>query len=140
MEQPGFYSPKHVSKPWGHEVIFGHYKAGSGAEGYLGKLLHVQKGHSLSLQYHGSKTETLMLLYGKVRVTLGKDEDSLERRVLDVHTVLHVARGYLHRLEALENSCIVEVSTPYPNDTVRLEDLYGRTSSVPKKPPKRAKK
>lgn len=137
MEQPGFYTPKHVSKPWGHEIIFGHYKAGEGSEGYLGKLLHVQKGQSLSFQYHHHKTETLMLLYGKVRVTLGTEQGSLEKRVLDVHTVLHIPRGYRHSIEALDNACIVEVSTPFPDDTVRLEDAYGRAQ---KKPRKRAKK
>lgn len=132
MEEPGFYAPKHVSKPWGHEVIFGHYNGGDGV-GYLGKLLHVQKGHSLSFQYHNHKTETLMVLYGKVRVKFGKNEDTLERRVLDVHTVLHIPIGYRHSIEALENSCIAEVSTPYPQDTVRINDLYGRMTGAAEK-------
>jgi mannose-6-phosphate isomerase len=108
-----------VPKPWGYELIFAH------TEHYVGKVLHVSRGETLSLQYHEMKDETLYVIAGKV--VLEAREGAETRRVtLDVGDAFHVPPRLIHRIEALEDSDIVEVSTTELDDVVRLEDRYGR--------------
>lgn len=109
----------HVPKPWGYELIFGK------TERYVGKILHVNRGESLSLQYHEMKDETLYVMRGKIRLTL---QSGSERRdlTMEVGDAFHIPPRLIHRIEALEDSDIVEVSTPELEDVVRLEDRYGR--------------
>jgi mannose-6-phosphate isomerase-like protein (cupin superfamily) len=113
-----------VDKPWGHEEIF------AVVEGrYVGKLLTVRAGESLSLQYHEQKDETIALVSGRAELDLGTAADSLRAVALDVGTSVHVPPGLLHRLRALDDSVFVEASTADPGwreDVVRLEDRYGR--------------
>jgi mannose-6-phosphate isomerase-like protein (cupin superfamily) len=110
-------NPKIVDKPWGREVWYAHN------DQYAGKILEVDAGHLLSLQMHEVKHETLYLHSGRMRFTRGDDVfewnpgESIE---IPPHTV--------HRMEAIENSVILEVSTPQLDDVVRLEDRYGRTT------------
>lgn len=108
-----------VSKPWGYELIW------AKTDRYVGKILHVNKGESLSLQYHHQKDETLYLLRGRVELTLQKDG---ERRtvMMTVGESFHIPPLMVHRLEALEDSDLAEVSTTELDDVVRLEDRYGR--------------
>ncbi len=108
-----------IPKPWGYELIFAH------TERYVGKVLHIDRGESLSLQYHEMKDETLFVIRGKVRLTArsGDDEKELEMEVGDA---FHIPPGLIHRIEAVEDADIVEVSTPELEDVVRLEDRYGR--------------
>ncbi|HEY5610593.1 MAG TPA: cupin domain-containing protein [Thermoanaerobaculia bacterium] len=110
-----------VPKPWGYELIFGK------TERYVGKILHVDAGESLSLQYHEMKDETLYVMRGKVKLTL---QSGSERRevTMDNGDAFHIPPRLIHRIEALEDSDIVEVSTPELEDVVRLEDRYGRIS------------
>ena len=113
-----------VEKPWGHEQIF------AVVEGrYVGKLLTVRAGESLSLQYHDHKDETIALVSGRAELDLGTAADSLRRVPLEVGTSVHVQPGVLHRLRALDDSVFVEASTADPGwreDVVRIEDRYGR--------------
>jgi mannose-6-phosphate isomerase-like protein (cupin superfamily) len=113
-----------VEKPWGHEQIF------AVVEGrYVGKLLTVQGGESLSLQYHEQKDETIALVSGRAELDLGTSVESLRSIALEVGTSVHVPPGLLHRLRALDDSVFVEASTADPGwreDVVRLEDRYGR--------------
>jgi mannose-6-phosphate isomerase-like protein (cupin superfamily) len=113
-----------VDKPWGHEQIF------AVVEGqYVGKLLTVRAGESLSLQYHDHKDETIALVSGRAELDLGEAADSLRRVPLEVGTSVHVPPGLLHRLRALDDSVLVEASTADPGwreDVVRIEDRYGR--------------
>ncbi len=107
--------PKIVDKPWGREIWYAH------TDRYAGKVLEVSRGHLLSLQTHRVKHETLYLLSGRVRLTL-------DDRVLEwlPGTAVAIAPGTVHRMEALEDSILLEVSTPELDDVVRLEDRYGR--------------
>jgi len=113
-----------VDKPWGHEQIF------AVVEGrYVGKVLTVTAGESLSLQYHEQKDETIALLSGRAELDLGTSANSLRSIALEVGTSVHVPPGLLHRLRALEDSVLVEASTADPGwreDVVRVEDRYGR--------------
>ena len=111
---------KYVPKPWGHEIWFGMQNE------YVGKILHINKGHRYSLQYHEKKKETQYLLTGKVKFTLGKDIDNLQEIILLPGDKLDVYPGDIHRAEGLEDSQILEVSTNHLNDVVKLADDYGR--------------
>ena len=108
-----------VPKPWGEEIIFAHTSR------YAGKVLRVRAGESLSLQYHERKEETLYLYAGRVKARIeidGRRED----RVMETGDALHLTPGTRHRLEAVEDAVLFEVSTPELDDVVRLEDRYGR--------------
>ena len=110
---------RRVPKPWGEEIIFAH------TERYAGKVLKIRRGEALSLQYHVHKDESLYVQEGRVRLLLETD-GRREERVLGPGEAVHLPPGTRHRLEALEESTLFEVSTPELDDVVRLEDRYGR--------------
>jgi mannose-6-phosphate isomerase len=109
-------APKIVDKPWGREVWYAH------TDRYAGKILEVTAGHLLSLQKHVVKHETLYLLSG--RMTFTRNGDTFEWHP---GVAIEIPPETVHRMEALEHSVILEVSTPELDDVVRLEDRYGRT-------------
>lgn len=109
-----------IDKPWGHELIWAHTPK------YVGKLLCIDAGASLSLQYHVEKDETIYLQKGRLRLRLGE-----ETRELAAGDSAHIAPGIVHRMEAVDACEVVEVSTPELADVVRLEDRYGRAEAAP---------
>jgi mannose-6-phosphate isomerase-like protein (cupin superfamily) len=109
-----------VEKPWGHELIY------AVTERYCGKLLFVRAGHSLSLQYHERKDESLYLESGLAEVEIGANADEMRVDTLSPGAAFHLRPGTLHRLRAIEDSVFLEVSTPELDDVVRLDDRYGR--------------
>ena len=109
-----------VDKPWGHELIWAH------TERYVGKILHVKKGESLSLQYHHVKDETIMVLSGVLLFEHHAEGAEPTRTELRPLQPVHITPGLRHRMTAIEDCDIVEVSTPELDDVVRLEDRYGR--------------
>lgn len=111
--------PYRVDKPWGHEEVW------AGTSAYIGKILFIKKGHRLSQQYHRMKEETLRVLSGVVEFSL-ESMGAMETRELKAGDVIHVPPVTRHRLRALEDAEVLEVSTPYINDVVRIEDDYGR--------------
>jgi mannose-6-phosphate isomerase-like protein (cupin superfamily) len=119
---------EHVDKPWGHEEIFALVEGS-----YVGKLLFVTAGESLSLQYHHNKDETIALVSGQVEIDLGPSEQSLRTVSMSPSDSVHVPPGTLHRLRAIEDSVLVEASTAgsgWREDLVRLEDRYGRLGTT----------
>lgn len=121
-------TPKRIPKPWGEEILFAHTGR------YAGKVLKVRRGESLSLQYHEHKDEAMYVFSGRVDVTLGAPGDAAgtqaaERRRLEPGDALHLPAGTRHRLEAVEDAILFEVSTPELEDVVRLEDDYGRSGT-----------
>ena len=112
-----------VEKPWGHELRW------ATTDRYLGKVLHIKRGEALSLQYHERKDEYLYLVGGSVEIELGAEDGSLDRHRMGAGDTLHISPGTRHRLTALEDSDIYEVSTPEVDDVVRLEDRYGRAGT-----------
>lgn len=113
---------KRVEKPWGYELWWAF------TDRYVGKLLHVEKGESLSLQYHIKKDETIWIQSGKLLFETRSTpaEGPLERREMKPGDAFHITPGTVHRMTALETCDILEVSTPEVDDVVRLEDRYGR--------------
>jgi mannose-6-phosphate isomerase len=110
---------KRVEKPWGYELWW------AVTDRYVGKVIHVNKGHALSLQYHNRKDETIFVWAGKILFER-QEGDTLVSRELVPGDAVHVTPPTVHRMTALEDSDIFEVSTPETDDVVRLEDRYGR--------------
>jgi mannose-6-phosphate isomerase len=112
---------KRVDKPWGHEIWW------AATDSYAGKFLHVDAGHRLSLQLHRKKDETSYLLEGRMLLLRGDGPDDLTEEELTVGSCWRNPPGVVHTIEALEDSVVVEVSTPEVDDVVRLDDRYGRS-------------
>ena len=109
-----------VPKPWGEEILF----ARTGR--YAGKVLRIRAGESLSLQYHERKDESIYLHQGSLRLLLPDEAPDLQVRTLRAGESVHLPPGTRHRMEALSECVVFEVSTPELEDVVRLEDRYGR--------------
>jgi quercetin dioxygenase-like cupin family protein len=109
-----------VEKPWGHELHW------AKTDRYVGKVIHVNAGHALSLQFHNVKDETIFLWSGRIRFEIEMD-GVLTARDMAPGEAVHITPGTIHRMTALEDSDIFEVSTPELDDVVRLEDRYGRS-------------
>ena len=108
-----------VDKPWGYELHW------AKTDRYVGKVLHVNAGHALSLQYHNRKEETILLWAGHLLFEIEKN-GSLTKLEMKPGDRVHVAPKTVHRMTALQDCDIFEVSTPELDDVVRLEDRYGR--------------
>ena len=109
-----------VDKPWGHELIWAH------TDRYVGKILHVRAGEALSLQYHRVKDETIMVLTGRMQLIYFAEGEPPRSRDLLPREPFHIAPGVRHRMIAIEDTDVLEVSTGENDDVVRLEDRYGR--------------
>ena len=115
------FEPRRVEKPWGHELIW------ALAEAYCGKLLFVRAGCSLSLQFHRVKDESWYVQSGRAELQLGDPGEAvLNTEVIGPGMCFRYRPGTVHRLKAIDDTTIVEVSTPQLDDVVRLEDRYGR--------------
>ena len=126
MSQIAIQPAKIVNKPWGYEIIWAH------TERYVGKILHINKGESLSYQYHVVKDETVRLLSGVLDLELDNGGEHSQLRLAPGES-LHIVPGMKHRMTAVEDCDVLEVSTPELDDVVRLEDRYGRADSAEKK-------
>ena len=109
-----------VDKPWGWELVWAE------AENYVGKLLFVRAGESLSLQYHEVKDESWLVQEGRARLELGQVGGELEMVEITPGDTYRFGPGTVHRVTAVEDTLVVEVSTNHLTDVVRLEDRYGR--------------
>ena len=113
-------SPRRVEKPWGWELVWAE------ADAYAGKLLFVRAGESLSLQYHEAKDESWLVQEGRARLELGGVGDELETIEITAGDAFRFRPRTGHRVTAIEDTIVVEVSTTQLDDVVRLEDEYGR--------------
>ena len=111
--------PHRVEKPWGHELIW------ALTDRYVGKILHIEPGHLLSLQYHEKKDETIHVLKGEIIFRVQEGEELVERPMLEGESY-HITPHTVHQMEAVVPSDLLEASTPEIDDVVRLEDRYGR--------------
>ena len=115
------FEPRRVDKPWGWELIW------AVADAYVGKVLFVKAGESLSLQYHEEKDESWYIESGRARLELGDvGQETLDEDIIETGACFRYRPGTVHRVTALEDTTILEVSTPHLDDVVRLEDKYGR--------------
>jgi mannose-6-phosphate isomerase len=113
-------APRRVEKPWGWELVWAE------SEHYAGKLLFVRAGHALSLQYHREKDESWLVQEGRATLELGTLDDELEATEIHPGDAFRYRPGTVHRVTAIEDTLIIEVSTPQLDDVVRLDDRYGR--------------
>ena len=111
-----------VDKPWGYELRW------ALTDRYVGKVIHITGGQALSLQYHDVKDETILVWTGRIRFEI-QEESGMTIRELGPGESAHISPGVVHRMTALVDSDIFEVSTPELDDVVRLEDRYGRVES-----------
>ena len=119
------FEPERVEKPWGHELIW------ALSELYAGKLLSVKAGHELSLQFHREKDESWYVLEGRAELDLARaGEKTTSSEVVTPGAAFRIRPGTVHRIRALEDTVILEVSTPQLDDVVRLDDAYGRAGST----------
>jgi len=110
-----------VKKPWGHEEIWAE------TDRYCGKMLYIQAGKRLSLQYHEKKIETIRVMQGTLHLTLQDSKGIIFDKKLNAGESYHVAQGTVHRFGALDHDVVlVEVSTTELDDVIRLEDDYER--------------
>ena len=123
MSDDGQRRAERIEKPWGHELIWAH------TDRYVGKILRIRAGEALSLQYHRFKDETLRVLDGSLDFEAGEAPDRMVRHRLEAGAVVHVPPGTLHRLTAVTDCRLLEVSTPELDDVVRLDDRYGRAGT-----------
>ena len=113
--------PYKVEKPWGWELIWAR------TDRYVGKVLHVKAGHILSLQYHHRKDETMHVLRGELILrSRRQDETELVERPFKAGESVHIPPMLVHQIEAVEDTDVLEASTPELDDLVRLQDRYGR--------------
>ena len=120
LERWGF-QVRRVEKPWGHELIW------ALSESYCGKVLFVKAGAALSLQFHNEKDESWLVQSGRAKLELGEvGQAVLNEEVISAGAAFRYRPGTVHRITAIEDTTILEVSTPHLDDVVRLEDRYGR--------------
>jgi mannose-6-phosphate isomerase len=112
--------PRRVDKPWGWELVWAE------TDHYAGKLLFIRGGEALSLQLHEVKDESWLVQQGRARLELGTAAHELEELEIVAGDAFHLRPGTLHRLTAIEDTLVIEVSTPDLDDVVRLGDRYGR--------------
>ena len=115
------FEPRKVEKPWGYELIWAE------TEQYVGKVLFVKAGESLSLQFHRVKDESWLVQEGRAKLELGSVGNAvLKEEVIAPGATFRFRPGTVHRVTAIEDTTILEVSTAHLDDVVRLEDSYGR--------------
>ena len=124
MHKPEFgrVETSRVDKPWGFELRW------AITDRYAGKVLHVNKGEALSLQYHERKDEYLYVTSGLLDMEIGGADGLLTSHRMQVGDTLHITPGTRHRMTAIEDAEIFEVSTSEVDDIVRIQDRYGRAT------------
>jgi mannose-6-phosphate isomerase len=121
---PFAFEPRKVEKPWGHELIW------AVADDYVGKVLFVKAGHSLSLQFHREKDESWYVQEGRAQLEIAAPGERVPRsEVVSAGAAFRLRPGTVHRIRALDDTSVLEVSTPHLDDVVRLEDAYGREAT-----------
>jgi Mannose-6-phosphate isomerase len=121
---PGQGEARRVAKPWGHELIWAH------TDRYVGKILVIERGQRLSLQRHEVKDESVLVLSGRLELTLEDDSGTIVVEELGPGDHRRVAAGRIHRYAGIERCELVEVSSPEIDDVVRLEDDFGREGTT----------
>jgi mannose-6-phosphate isomerase len=121
---------KKIDKPWGHELVWAE------TAGYAAKVLHIQRGHRLSLQYHERKDETILVYAGRLLLVLEDDAGHLQEIPMAAGDAHHIPVGRQHRMIAIEDCEVFEVSTNHLDDVVRVEDAYGRAEPAARRAPR----
>ena len=120
MQHPHGFVPSRTDKPWGHELLWAH------TDRYVGKILHIEAGHVLSLQYHEHKHESIYVLSGRMIFRYKGEGGALQEREMRPGDAQQVPTGLVHQFEAIETTDVLEASTDHLDDVIRLKDRYGR--------------
>ena len=120
MDHPHGFVPERTEKPWGYEILWAH------TDRYVGKILHIEPGHILSLQYHKQKHESIYVLRGRMIFRYKNEKGDLTEREMIAGEAQQVPTGMVHQFEAIERTDVLEASTDHLGDVVRLQDRYGR--------------
>ena len=112
--------PRRIEKPWGYEVLFAHTPL------YAGKIIFIRQGHRLSLQYHQQKDESIYIYQGKASLEMDGQDGKLGQSIVQAGDCYRVPPMTKHRIKAIEDTTLFEVSTSELEDVVRLQDDYGR--------------
>ena len=120
VDHPHGFEPRRTDKPWGYEILWAH------TDRYVGKILHIEPGQLLSLQYHEQKHESIYVLRGRMIFRYRDEGGQLQEREMIAGQAQQVPTGLVHQFEALERTDVLEASTPYLDDVIRLKDKYGR--------------
>ena len=115
---------KRVDKPWGYELLY------ATTELYCGKVIFIRSGEQLSLQFHKKKDETIFVQLGRMELEIGEPGKPVDTEVVGPGRAFRLRPGTVHRMRALEDTTVLEVSTPEIDDVVRLEDRYGRADTA----------
>jgi mannose-6-phosphate isomerase len=115
---------RRIDKPWGHEIVY------ALTDRYCGKVLFLRAGEELSLQFHREKDEVIYVHEGRIELEIGERGGPLDREVVGPGRAFRLEPGVVHRWRALEDSVVLETSTPEVADVVRLEDRYGRADAL----------
>ena len=113
-----------VEKPWGSELIW------TNTDRYVGKLITVNEGARLSLQFHHHKDESIYVIEGTLNLHLENDDGEVEQLKMGPGEFQRIETGRIHRFEAITDVKLIEVSTSELDDVVRLEDDYGREGTT----------
>ncbi len=116
---------KKVEKPWGYEIIYTPEEAPA-----VGKIIHVNAGQRLSLQYHDEKIETLCLIEGKAVITLGDKNGETVEENMEIDKGYFMRPGQIHRVMAVSDITFIESSTPETGNTFRLQDDSNRPTET----------
>ncbi len=116
---------KKIEKPWGWEIIYT-----SDDNPFTGKILHLNAGARLSLQYHDEKEESLCLINGEAIITISDKDKKIHEVEMELHKGYFVSTGQIHRITAKTDADIIEASTPEKGNTVRLEDDLKRKTET----------
>ena len=120
MQHPHVFEPGRTEKPWGYEILWAH------TDRYVGKILHIEPGHILSLQYHEHKHESIYVLRGRMIFRYQADSGELVEREMIAGEAQQVPTGLVHQFEAIERTDVLEASTDHLDDVIRIKDRYGR--------------
>ena len=112
--------PKTVDKPWGKEIWL------ELNDKYCYKRIHINAGTQTSYQYHEHKMETNYIISGRAEVWLENSEGVVEKKEMGPDELFTVIPPMKHRVIALTDLILQEVSTPEVDDVIRIEDDSGR--------------
>ena len=111
---------KLINKPWGSEEVV------EINDKYMVKKLTMKKGHRCSLQYHDYKEETIYVLSGDLKISIGESKETIKSKIYNSGEYITIKPGTVHRMEGITDSVYLEASTPEMDDVIRLSDDYNR--------------
>lgn len=114
-----------IDKPWGKEIIISNENTP-----YTGKIIHINAGKRWSLQYHDQKSETFACFSGQANLITGTSKESITSEPMQKDMGYTIIPGTYHRIEAITDTIIFEVSTPEIGTTYRVEDDYQRKNET----------